>query len=235
MSYRINILNILGGYNNEFTINLHPILQLNLEINLETLEEWEENWIRNHPEETKEPKKYFDFYQDIIEYMSNFLHVSSFAHHEFESLEPLFYARWDEMIEQYWKGETEDLIIWDFEGNNHKHRYTVTFQPKTIKGMYLISLYLLYAAKQEWFMEVNSDVLFRHPEVKTIKVSNNQMEDEYNIKVKECVVEVENLSVPNHCVINMRTLGAGSLLFRSFNEKNWNEFITQLIETGRLN
>lgn len=141
--------------------SINPNYRLNLDINPETLEEMENIWINENPEETDDPKRYFDFYQDIVDEMSSFLGVSSFEHHEFDSKEPLYYKKWDERIEQYWKGENEDLIIWDFEGNIHKHRYTVTFQPKTMKGMHLLSLYLVYAAQQEWFMDVDNEEHFR--------------------------------------------------------------------------
>ncbi len=141
-------------------IEVNPKFRLNLDINPETLEGLEYEWIQNNPE-TDEPKKDFDFHADIIEEMSNFLGIPSFEHHDFDSTTPLFYAKWEDNIEQYWRAENEDMIVWDFERNIHKHRYTVTFQPKSLKGMHLIALYLVHAAQQEWFMDVDNEDNFR--------------------------------------------------------------------------
>lgn len=147
--------------NQTSVIPLYTDFKINLDVNPETFEEWEKQWLEEHPSEKVEPKRYYDFYDELIEGILGYFQLDGFENHDYDTDTPLYYVSFDYKIEQYWKAENEDVIIWDFEGNMYKHRYTITFSPKTLKGLHLISSYLLSIQEEEWFMEINTDKLFR--------------------------------------------------------------------------
>lgn len=144
----------------EVQIPLKTDLKINLDINPETFFEWEEKWLEKNPNAI-EPKRYFDFYDDITHQIQEHFKLDGFKYHGYDTEEPLHYVNFDDRIEQYWKAENEDVIVWDFESNLFKHRYTITFSAKTLKGLYLISSYLLSILEEDWFMEINTDIVFK--------------------------------------------------------------------------
>ncbi|WP_121616838.1 hypothetical protein [Virgibacillus halodenitrificans] len=144
---------------NQKMIAMNVNWKINLDVNPETFEEWEREWIENHPS-VQEPKRHSDFYDEVIREISSHFWLTEFEHYDTD--DPLYYTSYDgKIIEQYWKAESEDVIVLDFENNIFKHRYTITFIPKTLKGLYMISSYLLSIQEKQWFMEINTDDLFK--------------------------------------------------------------------------
>jgi hypothetical protein len=71
-----------------------------------------------------------------------------------------------------------------------------------------------------------------------INLKNNELEDKYRItiSVDEVHLLVENVSVPNSCAINIFKFqdNEDGTIKKAFDEKNWNQFICELIDTGYL-